>query len=85
MANKGRALVWDDFQGMGVQSRRGPIRDLSHYSGVMEFTKRLGSDLCFLEKNADTVVTSSIIYEGDNHWNGPVDTVFNLDSNPVCP
>jgi hypothetical protein len=74
-----RAIVWDKTAHLGTQSRRGPIRIPSEYQ-----LRQCERDKTYLESNCDEVVTgqSKVIIEGDTHWDGLTDTVFQTNPNP---
>lgn len=76
---KKRAIVWDRTAHLGVQSRRGPVRISSEYQ-----LRQCERDKAYLENNCDEVVIgeSKVITEGDTHWNGPTDTIFEVNPNP---
>lgn len=79
MTKNKRAIVWDRTAKLGVQSRRGPIRKPSEYQ-----LRQCERDKLFLEKNSDEIVIgeSKILTEGDTHWNGLTDSIFENTPNP---
>jgi hypothetical protein len=64
-----RALVWDRTEASGVQSRRGSIHNHTN-------THQAVKDMNKLKNHAESLEKAEVIDERNDHWNGPVDTIF---------
>jgi len=64
-----RAILWEETEASGTNSRRGPVREHTQ-------THQAVNDLNKLKKHAMPGSEGTVIDERDDHWQGPVDTIF---------